>query len=51
MVGTGCGQIKTGSLCRSDRIAKYNRLLYIEAELGDRAEYAGASRLSGSGGR
>jgi enolase len=50
-VGTGCGQIKTGSLCRSDRIAKYNRLLYIESELGSRAEYAGASRLSGSAGR
>jgi enolase len=50
-VGTGCGQIKTGSLCRSDRIAKYNRLLYIESELGARAEYAGASRLSGSTGR
>jgi enolase len=50
-VGTGCGQIKTGSLCRSDRIAKYNRLLYIEAELGGRAEYAGASRLSGGAGR
>jgi enolase len=50
-VGTGCGQIKTGSLCRSDRIAKYNRLLYIESELGGRAEFAGASRLSGSGRR
>ncbi|MBW2399765.1 MAG: phosphopyruvate hydratase, partial [Deltaproteobacteria bacterium] len=49
-VGTGCGQIKTGSLCRSDRTAKYNRLLYIESELGARAEFAGASRLSGSGG-
>jgi len=50
-VGIGCGQIKTGSLCRSDRIAKYNRLLYIESELGERAEFAGASRLSGSGRR
>lgn len=50
-VGIGCGQIKTGSLCRSDRIAKYNRLLYIESELGARAEFAGASRLSGSVGR
>ena len=49
-VGTGCGQIKTGSLCRSDRIAKYNRLLYIEAELGDRAEYAGAGSLTGAAG-
>ncbi len=40
-VGTGCGQIKTGSLCRSERVAKYNRLLAIERELGDRAEFAG----------
>jgi enolase len=32
-VATAAGQIKTGSLCRSDRVAKYNRLLYIEAEL------------------
>jgi enolase len=47
-VGSGCGQIKTGSLCRSDRIAKYNRLLCIEEELGSAARYAGASRLSGS---
>jgi enolase len=45
-VGTGGGQIKTGSLCRSDRIAKYNRLLYIERELGSQASYAGASTLS-----
>jgi enolase len=42
-VATAAGQIKTGSLCRSDRIAKYNRLLAIEAELGDRAVYAGRS--------
>ncbi len=40
-VATGAGQIKTGSLCRSDRVAKYNRLLYIAAELQDRAHYAG----------
>ena len=40
-VATGSGQIKTGSTCRSERIAKYNRLLEIEAELGDRARYAG----------
>ena len=40
-VATAAGQIKTGSLCRSDRIAKYNRLLQIEAELGDKAVYAG----------
>jgi len=46
-VGSGAGQIKTGSLCRSDRIAKYNQLLRIEAALGDRARYAGGSRLSG----
>ena len=46
-VGTGTGQIKTGSLCRTDRICKYNQLLRIEAELGDRARYAGASRLAG----
>ena len=36
-VGTAAGQIKTGSLCRSDRVAKYNRLLRIEAELGSTA--------------
>ncbi len=46
-VGSGAGQIKTGSLCRSDRICKYNRLLRIEEALGDRARYAGASTLSG----
>jgi len=42
-VGTGAGQIKTGSLCRSERIAKYNRLLAIEKELGKKARYGGAS--------
>ncbi|QGX38819.1 phosphopyruvate hydratase [Permianibacter aggregans] len=42
-VATGCGQIKTGSLCRSDRVAKYNQLLRIEQELGDKAIYAGRS--------
>jgi enolase len=47
-VGTGCGQIKTGSLCRTDRVCKYNRLLRIEAELGGDARYAGASTLAGS---
>jgi len=41
-VGTGAGQIKTGSLCRSERIAKYNRLLAIEKELGKKARYGGA---------
>jgi enolase len=40
-VATAAGQIKTGSLSRSDRVAKYNRLLSIEAQLGDRAPYAG----------
>jgi len=40
-VATGAGQIKTGSLCRSDRVAKYNQLLRIEAELGDDAIYDG----------
>ena len=39
-VATRAGQIKTGSLCRSERVAKYNRLLRIEDELGDRAIYA-----------
>ena len=40
-VGTLATQIKTGSLCRSDRVAKYNRLLVIEDELGSAASYAG----------
>ena len=40
-VGLNAGQIKTGSLCRSDRVAKYNQLLRIEQELGNRAIYAG----------
>ncbi|MPY68482.1 MAG: phosphopyruvate hydratase [Alphaproteobacteria bacterium] len=40
-VATNCGQIKTGSLCRSDRTAKYNQLIRIEEELGDVADYAG----------
>ncbi|MBI1947011.1 MAG: phosphopyruvate hydratase [Deltaproteobacteria bacterium] len=42
-VGAGSGQIKTGSLSRSDRVAKYNRLLRIEAELGSGARYLGAA--------
>jgi len=46
-VATGSGQIKTGSLCRTDRVAKYNRLLWIEAELGKAARYAGRSTLRG----
>jgi enolase len=49
-VGSACGQIKTGSLSRSDRVAKYNRLLRIEEELGDAAVYAGRSTLSGGRG-
>ena len=40
-VATNCGQIKTGSLSRSDRLAKYNQLLRIEEELGTAADYAG----------
>jgi enolase len=40
-VGTGAGQIKTGSLCRTDRVAKYNQLLRIEEELGDSARFPG----------
>ena len=45
-VATRAGQIKTGSLCRSERVAKYNRLLRIEEELGDRAVYAGKIGLA-----
>ncbi len=45
-VATNCGQIKTGSLCRSERLAKYNQLLRIEEELGDMAVYAGSDALS-----
>jgi len=44
-VATNCGQIKTGSLSRSDRLAKYNQLLRIEEELGDAARYAGRAVL------
>lgn len=46
-VGTAAGQIKTGSLCRSDRVAKYNRLLRIEEQLGSRAPYKGLSEIKG----
>jgi len=46
--GTSAGQIKTGSLCRSERIAKYNRLLVIEKELGKKARYGGATLLANS---
>ena len=44
-VATNCGQIKTGSLSRSDRLAKYNQLIRIEEDLGDNAVYAGRSIL------
>ena len=47
-VGTGAGQIKTGSASRSDRIAKYNQLLRIEEQLGTRARYAGRSAIRGA---
>ena len=46
-VATNCGQIKTGSLARSDRTAKYNQLIRIEAELGSAARYAGRTVLRG----
>ncbi|MEX0622371.1 phosphopyruvate hydratase [Saccharospirillum sp.] len=48
-VGTAAGQIKTGSLCRSDRVAKYNQLLRIEEELGDKAIYNGLKEIKGQG--
>lgn len=48
-VGTAAGQIKTGSLCRSDRVAKYNQLLRIEAALGADAHYAGRSAIAAQG--
>lgn len=46
-VATNCGQIKTGSLARSDRTAKYNQLIRIEEQLGPQAKYAGSSILRG----
>jgi len=46
-VATSAGQIKTGSLCRSDRVAKYNQLLRIEEALGDKAVYNGRSEIKG----
>ena len=46
-VATNCGQIKTGSASRSDRIAKYNQLIRIEQELGDAAKYIGLKAFSG----
>ena len=46
-VATSAGQIKTGSLCRSDRVAKYNRLLVIEQQLGDSVAYPGLAAIKG----
>lgn len=46
-VGTCAGQIKTGSLCRSDRVSKYNRLLRIQEQLGDKAIYKGLKEVKG----
>ena len=46
-VATNCGQIKTGSASRSDRIAKYNQLIRIEQELGSAAKYKGLKAFSG----
>jgi enolase len=46
-VATNCGQIKTGSLARSDRTAKYNQLLRIEEELGSQARYGGRTAIKG----
>jgi enolase len=45
-VALGTGQIKTGSVCRSERVAKYNRLLGIEEELGSKAVYAGTTAFA-----
>ena len=45
-VATNCGQIKTGAPARSDRVAKYNQLLRIEAELGESAAFRGRSALA-----
>jgi enolase len=45
-VAVGCGQIKTGAPCRTDRVAKYNQLLRIEEMLGEDAEYAGDSTIA-----
>ena len=45
-VATGAGQIKTGAPARSERVAKYNQLLRIEEELGDRARFAGRAAVA-----
>ncbi len=49
-VATNCGQIKAGAPARSDRVAKYNRLLRIEEILGDAAEFLGPAAFAGHGG-
>jgi enolase len=46
VVATGAGQIKTGAPARSERVAKYNQLLRIEEQLGDRARYAGRAAVA-----
>ena len=46
-VATNCGQIKTGSLSRSDRLAKYNQLIRIEEQLGNAARFAGKTVVRG----
>jgi enolase len=50
-VATNCGQIKTGAPARSDRVAKYNQLLRIEADLGSHAEFRGRAALAPRGTR
>ena len=50
-VASNCGQIKTGSLSRSDRLAKYNRLLRIEDELAESAYYPGVAAFQGKASR
>ena len=50
-VATNCGQIKSGAPARSDRVAKYNRLLRIESQLGEGAEYRGLASLARGGQR
>ena len=48
-MGTGAGQIKTGSISRTDRICKYNQLLRIEEQLGAKAVYKGLKSIKGAG--
>jgi enolase len=49
-VATNCGQIKTGSLARSDRLAKYNQLIRIEERLGSQAKYGGKAIFANKAG-